>query len=111
MWYNNCLKQMILILTLLTKALRWKRREVFLFILGNCYTTLDAKLFEDAVTLLPGYIGTLFNHASLNAPGGLIFMRGMKLKFTGIIFTKKTTKLKRSINRSQARLKGGLHAG
>ena len=28
-------------------ALRSKRREVFLFILGRCYTTLDAKLFED----------------------------------------------------------------
>ena len=26
-------------------------------ILGSCYTTLDAKLFEDAATLLPGFIG------------------------------------------------------
>ena len=29
----------------LTKALRSKRREVFLPILGSCYTTLDAKLY------------------------------------------------------------------
>ena len=28
----------------------------FLSILGSCYTTLDAKLFEDAATLLPGFI-------------------------------------------------------
>ena len=27
--------------------------EVFLSILGSCYTTLDAKLFGDAATLLP----------------------------------------------------------
>ena len=46
------------ILTLLTKALWSKRREVFLFIFGSCYTTLDAKLFEDTATLLPGYIET-----------------------------------------------------
>ena len=38
------------------KALRSKRREVFPSILGSCYTTFDAKLFEDAATLLPGYI-------------------------------------------------------
>ena len=30
--------------------------DVFLSILGSCYTTLDAKLFEDAATLLPVYI-------------------------------------------------------
>ena len=44
--------------TFLTKALRSKRGEVFLSVLGSCYTTLDAKLFEDAATFLPGYIGT-----------------------------------------------------
>ena len=43
--------------SLLTKAPRSKRREVFLSILSSCYTTLDAKLFEDAATLLPGYFG------------------------------------------------------
>ena len=45
------------ILTLLTKALRSKRRDVFLSILSSCYTTLDAKLFEDAGTLPLGYTG------------------------------------------------------
>ena len=30
-----------------------KRREAFLYILGNCFTTFDVKLFEDAATLLP----------------------------------------------------------
>ena len=49
---------LLFILTLLTKALRSKRREFFLSILGSYYTTLDAKLFEDAATLLPGYTGT-----------------------------------------------------
>ena len=44
------------ILTLLTKALKSKRREVFLSILGSCHTILDAKLFEDTATLLFGYI-------------------------------------------------------
>ena len=29
---------------------------MFLFILGSFYTTLDAMLFEDAATLLPGDI-------------------------------------------------------
>ena len=42
-------------LTLLTKTLSSKRREVFLSILGSCYTTMDAKLFEDAATLFLGY--------------------------------------------------------
>ena len=46
-----------------TKALglRSNRREVFLSILGSCYTILDAKLFEDAATLLPGYTGAKKN--------------------------------------------------
>ena len=34
------------ILTLLTKALRLKLREVFLSILGSCYTTLDAIMLD-----------------------------------------------------------------
>ena len=34
-----------------------KRGEVFLCILDSC-ATFDAKIFEDADTLLPGYIGT-----------------------------------------------------
>ena len=34
------------------KALRSKRRETFLSILGSSYTIFDAKLFEDAATLL-----------------------------------------------------------
>ena len=44
------------ILTLLTKALMSKHREVFWPILSSYYTTLDAKLFKNAATLLPGYI-------------------------------------------------------
>ena len=36
-----------LVLTLLTKALSSKRREVFLSMLGSCCTTLDANLFGD----------------------------------------------------------------
>ena len=52
------IKQLPKILTrnLLTKTLRSKRREVFLSVLGSCHTTLDAKLFEDAATLLPDFI-------------------------------------------------------
>ena len=42
--------------TLHTKAPWSKRREVFLSILSGCYTTLNAKLFEDAATLFPGYV-------------------------------------------------------
>ena len=34
-----------------------KRREVFLPILGSCYTTLDAKLFEDAGREVWQYLG------------------------------------------------------
>ena len=48
----------ILSIKLCAKALRSKRWEVFLSIWGSCYTTLDAKLFEYAATLLPGFIGT-----------------------------------------------------
>ena len=44
------------ILTLLTKTRNVEK--YFIYILGSCYTTLDAKLLEDAATLLPGYIGT-----------------------------------------------------
>ena len=51
----------LVILTLLTKALRSKRREVFLSILGSCYSTLDSKLFKDAATLLPGYMYFIVN--------------------------------------------------
>ena len=39
----------VVTLTHQTKSPRLKRRVVFLFILGSCYTTFDAKLFEDAV--------------------------------------------------------------
>ena len=44
------------LLSLRKFALRSKRREVFLSVVGSCYTTFDAKLFEDAATLLPAYI-------------------------------------------------------
>ena len=40
--------------TPLTKIFGSKRREVFLSTLGSCYTIFDAKLLEDADTLLPG---------------------------------------------------------
>ena len=45
--------------TLLTKAPWSKRGKVFSSILGSCFTTLDAKLFKDAATLLPGYTSSL----------------------------------------------------
>ena len=70
-WYDNSLKQTKPLLdvstwglssgelvwrvtqTLPTKALKSKRREVFLSILGGCYATFDAKLFKNAATLFP----------------------------------------------------------
>ena len=36
-----------------------ENRGKHLSILGSCYTTLDANLFEDAATLLPGFIALL----------------------------------------------------
>ena len=48
-----------------------KRREVFLSILGNCYTTLDAKLFEEAATLFHGYVENVCNFMHLLKKHGL----------------------------------------
>ena len=53
----------------LTKALKSKRQEVFLSILGTCYTTLDATLFEDAAMLLLGYIGTYSDTMTVGLQG------------------------------------------
>ena len=51
----------MVVVTLLTKAFKSKRREVFLSILGSCCTILDAKLFEDAATLHPGFMELYVN--------------------------------------------------
>ena len=55
------------------KALRSKRREVFLSILGSCYTTLDAILFEDAATLLPGFFICIWLTQKLRSKAKLLW--------------------------------------
>ena len=45
-----------------------KRREVFLTILGGCYITFHAQLFEDAATLLLGYTKGTTSGSSSTAP-------------------------------------------
>ena len=53
---NMCFSLFTCRRTLPTKALRSKRREVFLSVLGSCYTSLHAKLFEDVPSPLSGYM-------------------------------------------------------
>ena len=76
----------------LDEGLRSKRREEFLSILGSCYTTLDAKLFEDASTLLSGHIGT-FLQIRTAEPVATLNIKHQTYKASGIISPKRAIAL------------------